>query len=140
MSIEKLVGPALGKRVQSGAFDAQMGGLTATPSPSGVKQSWTSTAGFNFGHYENAAFDAQVDSATTASSKAAAKSHYRNAYQLIVGDAAVIWLYEPPKRLGVNARVQVTATHLDAWWLGLREWSLASDKRAPSSAVSSKAP
>ncbi len=143
VAVERLEGPAIGKRVTTGAFDAQMGGITASPSPSGVKQTWTSAAskdGLNFGHYENGAFDAQVDSATSANSKPNAKAHYRSAYQIIVDDAPVIWLYEPPTRAGANARLQLNAAHPDAWWLGLREWSITPGKRLPRDAVPAQKP
>ena len=100
VQIEKLDGNAMSDRAGKRAFDALMGGWTATPSPSGINQTWTTAAaqggGLNWGRYENSRFDAQVDSAMIARSKAAAMTHYRAAYQIMVDDAPVIWLYEAP--------------------------------------------
>jgi peptide/nickel transport system substrate-binding protein len=127
--VEQLDAGAMGARMMAHTFDAAMGGLTATPSPSGVRQTWTSTAategGFNFGRYESPAFDAQVDSALEARTQARAKRHYRAAYQTIVDDAPAIWLYEPPMLAGASRRLQLGVVRPDAWWLGLTTWSIA---------------
>jgi peptide/nickel transport system substrate-binding protein len=139
VDIEKRDYPAMQDRMKKHAFDALMGGLIATPSPSGVRQTWTSAAsadgGFNFGTYTNAAFDAQVDSALTATDPRRAKAHYRAAYQIIVDDAPAIWLYEPPNLAGANARLQLGAVRPDAWWMGIPAWSIAPGKRLPRDAA-----
>jgi peptide/nickel transport system substrate-binding protein len=144
VDIEKLDFPALEARMKAHTFDAAMSGLAATPSPSGVRQTWTSAAsrdgGFNYGSYHNTAFDAEVDSALTATEPSRAKSHYRRAYQIIVDDAPAIWLYEPPNLAGANARLRLGAVRPDAWWLGIPAWSLAPGKRLPRDAVPASAP
>ena len=130
---------AMTERVKTHAFDAVMSGLGATPSPSGIRQTWTSAAakdgGFNYGRYEDRAFDADVDRALTAPTQTLAKAHYRAAYQRIVDDAPAIWLYEPPTLLGANARVQLGTVRPDAWWTGLPTWTIAPGKRLLRDAV-----
>ncbi len=144
LEIEKLDNKAMGDRVKAHAFDAVMGGLNSSPSPSGLKQTWTSTAaregGFNYGRYESKTFDAQTDSALTSRGKAAAKAHYRAAYQIIVDDAPAIWLYEPPLLAVANTRVQTGAVRPDTWWFGLAGWSIAPGKHLPRDAAPTKSP
>ncbi len=135
VDLEKLEGKAWQERSAQHLFDATMGGWHATPTPTGIKQTWTSSAtgkgGLNWGRYQNGAFDAQVDSALTAASQLAARAHYRAAYQIIIDDAPAIWLYEPPLLAGANARVQLGLIRPDAWWMGIPGWSIAPGKRLP---------
>lgn len=135
VDLEKLEGKAWQERSAQHLFDATMGGWHATPTPTGIKQTWTSSAtgkgGLNWGRYQNGAFDAQVDSALTAASQPAARAHYRAAYQIIIDDAPAIWLYEPPLLAGANARVQLGLIRPDAWWMGIPGWSIAPGKRLP---------
>jgi peptide/nickel transport system substrate-binding protein len=143
VKIEKLDGKAMGDRTAKRAFDALMGGWTATPSPSGISQTWTTAAtrgsGLNFGRYENPRFDAQVDSAMTARAKAAAVSHYRSAYQIMVDDAPVIWLYEPPLLAGTSARLRTGVMRADAWWMAIPGWSIAPGTALPRDAAPANA-
>lgn len=131
-------------RLKKRDFDAAMGSLIATPSPTGVKQTWGADAaregGFNYGRYDSKLFNAEVDSAVVAGGKASAKAHYRAAYQVIVDDAPAIWLYEPPVRAGASARLNVGTVRPDAWWMGIPGWSVASGKRLPRDAAPAKSP
>ena len=133
VNIEKLDGQAMTDRAVKHAFDALMGGWTATPSPDGINQTWTSAAarggGLNWGRYENPRFDAQVDSAMTARGKAGALAHYRAAYEIAVEDPPAIWLYEPPLLVAANARLRTGIMRADAWWMGIPEWSIAPGER-----------
>lgn len=135
---------AMYARLQKHDFDAAMGGLSATPSPAGVKQTWGSNAarvgGFNYGGYESKTFDAEIDSAVVASAKSTAKAHYRVAYQAIVDDAPVIWLYEPPFRAGASSRLNLGTVRADAWWMGIPSWTVSTAKRSPRDAASAKSP
>jgi peptide/nickel transport system substrate-binding protein len=144
VEIEKMDFPAMQARMMNHAFDALMGGLAVSPSPSGVRQTWTSAAsrngGFNYGSYDNAAFDAQVDSALTATRPSSAKSHYRRAYQIIIDDAPAIWLYEPPNLAGASTRLQLGTVRPDTWWMGIPGWSIAPGKRLPRDAAPASAP
>jgi peptide/nickel transport system substrate-binding protein len=144
VDIERLDNKAWTERSQQHLFDASMGGWAATPTPSGVEQTWTSSAtskgGLNWGRYRNTSFDALVDSAVTAPTQADAKAHYRAAYQIIVDDAPAVWLYEPPSLALVNARLQLGTIRPDAWWMGIPSWSIAPGKRLPRDAAPAKTP
>lgn len=144
VDIEKLDNNAMIDRSKQRRFDAEMSGLTATPTPSGIKQTWTSEAsregGFNYGRYDNAQFDAEVDSAISAGAQAEAKAHYRAAYRIIVDDAPAIWLYEPPIQAGANARLSLGVIRQDAWWMGIPGWSIAPGKRLPRDAAPAPKP
>jgi peptide/nickel transport system substrate-binding protein len=144
VDIEKLDFLAMIDRQKKRAFDAAIAGMNASPTPSGLKQTWTSTAavegGFNYGRYESKTFDALVDSAITASAKSAALAHYRAAYQTIVDDAPAIWLYEPPVFAGASARLRLGVVRPDAWWMGLAGWSIAPGGRLPRDAAPTKSP
>jgi peptide/nickel transport system substrate-binding protein len=104
---------------------------------------WSAATGrspgvFNAGRYASAATDALLDSAVSATSLVAAKAHFRSAYQRMVDDVPAVWLYEPRKVAGVNARVQTGALRGDAWWLGLDSWSIAPGGRLPRDAPAKK--
>ena len=108
-------------------FDAIMDGLHTSPSPAGIRDSWSSAgiakgSGPNYGGYSNPHFDAEVDSAASALDPRAAKAHYRAAYQQIVDDAPAIWLFEPEAVAGVSTRLQVGALRADGWWLTVPKW------------------
>jgi len=132
VKVEKIDINAMIDREAKHDFDAVMAGLTATPSPGGVKQTWISSAstggGLNYGNYHSAAFDAAVDSATSAASLTAAKAHYRTANQIIVNDAPAIWLYEPPVLAGASTRLQIGAVRPDAWWMDIPSWTVSGAK------------
>jgi peptide/nickel transport system substrate-binding protein len=144
VDLEPLDINALIARLMAHRFDAVLDGLGLSPSPSGLRQTWTRSAaapgGFNLGRYVNPAFDAEVDSATTAGDISSARAHYRAAYQIIIDDAPGIWLYEPPQVSGANRRLQVGTLRADAWWYGLPTWSIAAGARLPRDDTPAKAP
>ncbi|MGH7653960.1 MAG: peptide ABC transporter substrate-binding protein [Gemmatimonadaceae bacterium] len=132
VTVEKVDINEMIDRMKKREFDAVMGGFNSTPSPGGVRQTWITAAvhgGLNYGRYENAAFDSQIDSAGAAGVVAAAKAHYRAASQIIVDDAPAIWLYEPPMLAGVNTRVRMGEMRADAWWMSIPAWSVDAGKR-----------
>ena len=134
VEVESVDGGAFGARLKARTFDANMGGTHTTPSPSGLRQTWssaasTSSAVFNAGRYASAAFDAHVDSAIAAVNPTQAKAHYQAAYQLILDDAPAAFLYSPATVAGANKRLIIRPLRADAWWVGLATWSIA--PRAP---------
>lgn len=136
VDIESLDVNAFVDRMIKRRFDALMGSWSTTPSPSGLRQTWTSSAArtpspFNAGRYMNPAFDAQVDSALGARDAATAKTHYRAAYRIINDDAPAIWLYEPRMVAGIHRRLVTGPLRADAWWAGLESWSVAPGGRLP---------
>ena len=135
----RAIGPLMSKH----AFDAIFGGLTASPSPSGVHDAWAVApapgSAYNVGRYVNAAFAAQVDSGIGATTVPAAKTHFRDAMRLIIGDAPAVWMYEPPNLLATGTRVQTPPLRRDAWWANLEQWSFAPGA-TPARAPAAKAP
>jgi peptide/nickel transport system substrate-binding protein len=122
-------------RARRGAFDAMVSGVRTSPSPRGVRD-WWGTPGSgrgaqNWGRWSNAVFDAQVDSALSASNVAAVRSHFRVAYQAALDDAPAVWLYEPRVFAGVHRRLTVGALRPDAWWSGIARWSIDPSQRLP---------
>jgi peptide/nickel transport system substrate-binding protein len=144
VNVEKIDMSAMIDRQAHHAFDAVMGAFGSSPSPSGVTQTWTSSAasngGLNYGRYASLAFDAQVDSASASGSLRTAKLHYKAANQIIVDDAPAIWLYEPPILAGANARVQLGTTRPDAWWMGIPAWTIAPGKQLARDTTHTKSP
>lgn len=122
-------------RAHRGAFDALVGGVRTNPSPRGVRDLWGSpSAGRgaqNWGRWTNAAFDAQVDSALSATNTTAVRAHFRAAYQAAIDDAPAIWLYEPRLYAGLHRRVREGSLRPDAWWASLATWSIDPAQRLP---------
>lgn len=62
-------------------------------------------------------------------------AHLRRAYQIIVDDAAAIWLYEVRNHAAVHERFNIPSWRSDAWWLTLGDWTVDPDKRLPRDAA-----
>lgn len=123
------VDPAtFGQRLAEGDFDAALHLWHADPSPATIRQAWGSPRGAdigaNFSRYRNPAVDALVDSAAATFDPARRTALFRRVYQLMVDDAAAIWLYEPRNLLGVRRTVTPTGVRPDAWWAELASWRL----------------
>ena len=122
-------------RAHRGAFDAMIGGMRTSPSPRGVREVWgtpgPARGAQNWGRWSNATFDAQVDSALSASNAAAVRAHFRVAYQAAIDDAPAIWLYEPRLFAGLHRRLTVGALRPDAWWAGAAHWTIDPAQRLP---------
>jgi ABC-type transport system substrate-binding protein len=124
-----MVGKLMGRN-----FDAALMSWHPDPTPSSIRQVWTTTAsrekgGLNFGSYESPAFDALIDSATSAHSVAQARTLYHRAYQVFVDDQPAVLLYEPDLVAGASKRIHLANLRPDAWWAGIREWSIPADQR-----------
>jgi peptide/nickel transport system substrate-binding protein len=120
-------------RQRSHAFDTEIAVWNTDPSPSGLKQSW-STAGIspdgsNFAAYSNRAVDALLDSATASFDPARTRAYARRAFEMIMEDAPSIWLYEPPTMAGIHRRIRTTPTRADGYWSGLAEWYIPAGER-----------
>ena len=115
-------------------FDAVLMSWHPDPSPSTIRQVWTTTAsrekgGVNFGSYESPEFDARIDSAISAHSVEQARALYHRAYQTFVDDQPVILLYEPNLVAAASKRIHLADFRPDAWWAGIRDWSIPADQR-----------
>lgn len=133
-SIEKMEYQAFAARQSARDFDATLGAWHTSADPSAAREVWTTSAsrkegGRNYGSYENARFDALLDSAVEARDEAASRSLFTRAYQTIVDDAPAIWLYEPRTVLGIDKRIVTTQMTPGAWWARLGEWSIPADRR-----------
>ena len=120
-------------RQRSHAFDVELAVWNADPSPSGLKQSW-STAGIgpdgaNYSAYSNRTVDALLDSATTSFDPARTRAYARRAFEAIMEDAPAIWLYEPPTIAGVHKRIHTTRSRPDGYWSGLADWYIPAGER-----------
>jgi len=129
VNIEPLDFSAFVARASTRDFDAIMDGIHTGPNPSGVRGSWSTGAiaggkGPNWGDYSDPHFDAEVDSASASTDVAAARAHYRAAYQTIVDDAPAIWLFEPVAVAGVSKRLNVGRLRADGWWLTVPSWTV----------------
>ncbi len=134
VEIEKLEFQAYLDREAAHDFDATLGAWHVTADPSAIGEVWTTKAsrkkdGRNYGGYENPRFDAELDSAAIARDTAAASLHYNRAYQIIIDDAAAVWLYEPRTVLGVQKRIVTGRMPLGSWWRAIPTWSITPSER-----------
>jgi peptide/nickel transport system substrate-binding protein len=118
---------------KAGDFDAIIQTFQTDPSPSGMRQNW-STAGIgpegqNLMRYSNPRTDAMIDSMSTSFDPAKVKYYASRAFQQIADDAPAIWLYDITEVNAVNRRITVPPTRPDGWWRNLAEWSIPPDKR-----------
>ncbi len=115
-------------------FDAIMALYATDPDVSGFKQTW-STAGMakdgaNFGDYSNPKVDALLDSATTTFDPSRKKDYARRAFEMIIQDAAGIWLYAPPTIAGVHKRIRTAPMRADGYWAHLADWYIPAGERS----------
>jgi peptide/nickel transport system substrate-binding protein len=132
VNIEPLDLPRFVQAQTSHNFDAVLGGWHVEPSPGGIRQTWGSggiEGGSNYGSYRNAAFDAHVDSALSATTLDGRRAHFTSAYRLIIDDAPAVWLAEPKRIMAVHKRIQTVGMRPDAWWAHIPDWSIPADKR-----------
>ena len=135
MEIERLDIAAFFAAVNGRRFEAAMLGVAPQPSPSGLRQNWSTAAitmsnGLNAGSFSDPAVDAAIDSAVTATNLASARAHYRAAYQMLVDAAPAIWLLEPMRVGAVSRRVNVGTLPRHAWWSSLPNWSVTGEAPA----------
>ena len=121
-------------RMTARDFDAFIGLWGTDPSPGGIRQTWGTEGsrgkdGANYGSYENARFDALVDSALATPDPTREKAYFKRAYQVIIEDAPAIWLYEPPTVAGMHKRIRVVGMRADGWWAQLADWWIPANER-----------
>jgi peptide/nickel transport system substrate-binding protein len=136
VNLEQLEYAAFIDRGRLRRFDAMFGAWRIDVSPHGIRQTWGTSGsrspnGLNYGSYESALFDAQVDQALNAHDVTTAREYFRRAQQTIIADAPAIWMFEPRVTLGLHSRLRVSDIRPDAWWAGLAEWSVDPDQRLP---------
>lgn len=134
LQIDQLDFNSLIARLDRRNFDAVLNASHGDPSPSSIRQSWTTTAsraagGTNYGSYESPVFDAYVDSAAAARDVDDSRRLYRRAYQTYVDDVPAIMIYEPRLVAGAHRRVRIAGMRPDAWWAGMGEWWIPAAER-----------
>jgi peptide/nickel transport system substrate-binding protein len=120
-------------RQNAHGFDTEIALWNTDPSPSGLKQAW-STAGIgkdgaNFSAYSNPTVDALLDSTAAAFDPARSRSYARRAFEAIMEDAPALWLYEPPTLAGIHKRIHTTRPRADGYWSGLADWYIPAGER-----------
>lgn len=132
--IEKMEFQAFVARQSDRRFDAALGAWNVSANPSAIREGWTTAAsrkkdGRNYGSYESALFDAELDSAVVSSDRNTLLAHYTRAYQTIIDDAPAVWLYEPKTVIGIHRRITAPGMIPGAWWAGVSGWSIAASAR-----------
>lgn len=134
VKVQSLELNALMQQLARRDFDAVMVTWAPDPAPDAVRQSWGSAAArargsANYSGYANPRFDAQLDSAASATTLAAARPLFTRAYQTIVEDAPAVWLFEPRNLFAVQKRIHLAPLRPDAWWAHLADWYIPPDQR-----------
>ncbi|HKP16157.1 MAG TPA: peptide ABC transporter substrate-binding protein [Gemmatimonadaceae bacterium] len=115
------------------SFDTSIELYANDPSPSGFKQSWTTSSlgkdGSNFASYSNPLVDALLDSATATFDPRRTRAYLRRAFETIIEDAPGIWLYEPPTVAGVHKRIRTNTLRADGYWSGMADWWIPAAER-----------
>ncbi|MCC7004049.1 MAG: peptide ABC transporter substrate-binding protein [Gemmatimonadaceae bacterium] len=129
-----------GSRLKSGRFDLLFGGWGTTPLRTSIQGTWGSRGPDPWGaqnqaYYANAEADSAIARAVRELTPAEAAPHYRRAYQLIIDDAAAIWLYEVTEAHAVHARLLTPPWRAEAWWRTIPLWRVDPAKRLPRDAA-----
>ena len=129
VDIERVDFPTMGAREGAHEFDAAIDGMALDPSPSSIRQEWSSAAAnaegtSNAGHYMSKQFDALIDSAASQMDPTRARGYYRRAYTTIIEDAPAVWLYEGSVWAGMNVGVRPAPMRADAWFVHLADWTI----------------
>jgi ABC-type transport system substrate-binding protein len=132
MDIESVDFPTMGAREGARDFDATFEGMSLDPTPSGIRQEWSTAAALaggtsNSGYYMSTTFDKTVDSAVSAADPALAIAQYRRAYATIIEDAPGIWMYESPSFAGMSQNIHPARMRADLWFAHLADWSIDRD-------------
>lgn len=133
VDIEQLDLNTFGQRQETRQFDAELAAFSTDPSPSGFKQTWSSSGigkgGGNVVGYTNAKFDGLLDSALTSYDAAKAKQYASRAFQIEIDDAPGIWLYDVLYIAGAHKRLHATGLRADGWWNSLADWTIPPNER-----------
>src|SRR6185312_5327760 len=98
------------QRNEARQFETVIEAMQSDGNPSSILQTWGIDAarakdGGNSGSYENATFDALVDTAIAQFDPKRAREYYFQAYSMLNEDAPAIWLWEPLTVDAVQKRI-----------------------------------
>lgn len=121
-------------KLNSHNFDSELHNYSTDPSVGGFKQSWSAAGigkdGGNYTSYSNPAVDALLDSATNAFDPARTRSYARHAFELLIEDAAGIWLYEPPTMAGLDRRIRTATLNPANYFSDMGDWWIPASQRS----------
>ena len=140
MDIDHVDFPTLLARAAAHDYDAAFEGMGLDPTPSGIRQEWSTAAAeaggtSNTGYYSNRAFDALIDSAVATMDSRVAIDQYRRAYAMIIADAPAIWLYESSAVAGMSTAVHPAPMRADMWFVHLADWTIDDGPAPPGATV-----
>src|SRR5256886_5551573 len=95
-----------------------------------IASTWT-RAGFggaNWLRYANPEFERQVERASTAGGRDAARAVWRAAIETLNADAPAVFLYSPDNVAAVHSRVADVRIRPDSWWALVRTWRIPADR------------
>ena len=130
VKIESADNPTVGQRAMgTHQFDAVMLSLTLDGAYSSLHSVYGTGGELNVGSYSSPMFDKQFDSAMAQTSLATARPHLRSAFETLVRDAPVVWIYEAKAGVVAHKRFQPALMRPDAWWAHLADWSVPPGER-----------
>jgi len=129
LDIEVMDFPTFEARAKARDFDTAFEGMSLDPTPSGIRQEWSTEAALaggtsNTGYYTSTTFDKTVDSAVSTTDPALAIAQYRRAYATIIEDAPGIWMYESLSFAGMSQNVHPAPMRADLWFVHLADWTV----------------
>ncbi len=119
--------------IPSGDFDAMFINWGEDPSPSGLRQIFTTSAigESNVGGYSSPEFDNLVEQAIATRDSGAARARWREALATVNGDAPGIWLYSPLEPTAIHRRYENVTTPPQQWLSTLWTWRVAAGQMIP---------
>src|SRR5437870_6281335 len=131
VEIDEVENSVLIDRARGAKFDAVLGAWNPDLSPAAsIVSTWT-RAGFggsNWLRYANPEFERQVERASTAGGRDAARAAWRAAIETLNADAPAVFLYSPDNVAAVHSRVADVRIRPDSWWALVRTWRIPADR------------
>ena len=119
----------LQQRLRAGNFDAAIQTYVNDPTPSsGVPQMWKKGGETNYGHFEDPAFDRQLDLAARSASPDAALRAWHTAFDVLNAAAPAIVLNAPDNVAAVDKRVTGVRIRPDSYWAYVWTWRIPADR------------
>ena len=131
VDIDEVENSVLMDRARGAKFDAVLGAWNPDLSPAAsIASTWTRTGfgGSNWLRYANPEFERQVERASTAGGRDAARAAWRPAIEILNGDAPAVFLYSPDNVAAVHSRVADVRIRPDSWWALVRTWRIPADR------------
>jgi peptide/nickel transport system substrate-binding protein len=120
--------------LNTGKFDAFIHVWQTDASPSSMGQAWSGAdleRSQNYGWFSTPAIDSLLQRAVSAATIEAARPLYRSATQAIVDEAPAVFLWEPRSFALVHKRIRFDGLRPEAWWAGVRRWTVPAGERIP---------